>query len=477
MSSGRQPTIWMNVTTSAKWFRPAVGIVRVEKELRHNLAMLYPEGQFKCCIWTGDGFAELGATNEDLTLAEDLQKDDLPRQIISQESHYLLPILPKRRAVLSILQGFFSLSPIRLRPYIDRALRRCKPKIAKHMRGISVWLDRRRSRGAVEDSLLRPQILERGSDNPLVDSLSHPFSPGDVLISVGLDWDEGFYKSFYYLRTRENIKIVTCCYDLIPVLYPQYCVGEVAALFTSYFLDVAEGSDLVLCISRQTQKDLLEMLDRTGGRRVKTQVFYLGSNLPSNVGGVSTEVEGLITKPFILYVSSIERRKNHEVLYRAYHLLCKEGKRDQLPILVFVGMQGWGVGDLLKDIELDPMVKGLIVQLNHVNDAELLKLYETAMFCVYPSLYEGWGLPVAEALSFGKVVLSSNKASLPEVGGDLVAYLEPWDTSGWAEAIIRTATNEESRKQMEAVIRERHVSRKWSDSARDVYTGIGELLK
>ena len=70
-------------------------------------------------------------------------------------------------------------------------------------------------------------------------------------------------------------------------------------------------------------------------------------------------------------------------------------------------MPGWGVGDLLKDIELDPLTKGMIVQLNHVNDAELLRLYESSMFCVFPSLYEGWGLPVGEALSLGKAVLCS----------------------------------------------------------------------
>lgn len=477
MPSGQQPTIWMNVTTSENWVRPAVGIVRVERELRDNLAKLYPVGQFKFCIWTGEGFAEWGTINDALTTPEEIKKINVPSKITLQGSDYLLPILSKRRAVLSIVQGLFSLSPIKFRPFIDRILRRSKPKFAKYIRVISVWLARSRDRGEFNDSHL-PSRLAKSSQNKLVvNKISHPFSPGDVLISLGSDWSEGFYKSFYYFRTRENIRIVTCCYDLIPVLYPQYCLPEVATLFTSYLLDVAEGSDLMLCISRQTQNDLLEMLDRTGGRRVRTQMFHLGNNPPSNVGGVSTQVEGLINKPFILYVSSIERRKNHEVLYRAYHLLCEQGKRDQLPMLVFVGMQGWGVSDLLKDIELDPLIKGLIIQLNHVNDAELLKLYETAMFCVYPSLYEGWGLPVAEALSFGKVVLCSNKGSLPEVGGDLVTYLDPWDTSGWAEAIMRTVTNEELRWEREELVRDRYVSRKWSDSAHDIHVGIGELLK
>jgi glycosyltransferase involved in cell wall biosynthesis len=464
--SERQPTIWINVTTSANWHRSAVGIVRVERELRDNLRKLYPVGQFKECIWTGDGFSVFAAGAGEAKAGSNIEVLELPAAL---PVSYLFPVLPKRQAVIAIAQGAMSLVPDRLRPALDRLMRRCKAPVVQAMNYLAV----RRYRKQAKIVASEPHTMGSKADKDLV--FSHPFQAGDVLISVGLDWSWTFYKDFYYLRTREKVKIVTCCYDLIPVLYPQYCVGEVASMFTSYFLDIAEGSDMVLCISKQSEQDLLEMLDRTGGRKVKTHVFPLGDNVPSGGGSVSSEVEDVASEPFILFVSSIERRKNHEVLYRAYHLLCQEGKRVQLPKLVFVGMPGWGVGDLLKDIELDPLTKGMIIQLNHVNDAELLKLYQSSLFCVFPSLYEGWGLPVGEAMSLGKAVLSSNRGSLPEVGGDLVCYVDPWSPRAWADEIYRMATDEVWRTEWEQKVKTQYQARTWADAVITVKNAIQSI--
>ena len=474
MSMEHHPTIWINVTTSANWHRPAVGIVRVERELRDNLRKLYPVGQFKECIWTGNGFAEIETSSFDAPSSDQTAGDIQFRSMETGEPMYLLPVLPKRQAIISIAQGALSLAPARLRPMLDRTIRGCRVPIVKAINAMALRRARKRARlnqiAQPASILVAPDTLESQYAN-----LTHPFNTGDVLISVGLDWSYPFYKFFYFLRTREQMKIVTCCYDLIPVLYPQYCVGEVAALFTSYFLDIADGSDLVLCISKQTEKDLLEMIDRTGGRRVKTRVFPLGDNVPSGGGEISLAVEELASQPFILFVSSIERRKNHEVLYRAYHLLCKEGKRSQLPKLVFVGMPGWGVGDLLKDIELDPLTKGMIVQLNHVNDAELLRLYESSMFCVFPSLYEGWGLPVGEALSLGKAVLCSDRGSLPEVGGDLVRYCDPWNVRTWADEIFRMVADDAWRLGCEEKVKAHYKVKAWLDGAISVSVALDAL--
>jgi glycosyltransferase involved in cell wall biosynthesis len=467
----RQPTIWINVTTSANWHRSAVGIVRVERELRDNLRKLYPVGQFKECIWTGGGFSEFTAGAGD-TAAGEAKTDTVieAHKPPAAPPSYLFPVLPKRQALIAIAQGVISLVPDRLRPALDRLMRRSKAQVVKAMN----YLTARSSRKQAKIVASGPQAKGNKANKGLV--FSHPFQPGDVLISLGLDWSWTFYKDFYYLRTRDKVKIVTCCYDLIPVLYPQYCVGEVANLFTSYFLDVAEGSDLVLCISKQSEKDLLEMLDRTGGRKVKTHVFPLGDNVPSGGGEISREIEDVASQPFVLFVSSIERRKNHEVLYRAYHLLCKEGKRAQLPKLVFVGMPGWGVGDLLKDIELDPLTKGMIVQLNHVNDAELMRLYQSSLFCVFPSLYEGWGLPVGEALSLGKAVLCSDRGSLPEVGGVLVRYVDPWSSRAWADEIFRLATDDAWRLEWELKAKTQYDLRSWEGGAQSVKDAIDSVL-
>lgn len=90
----------------------------------------------------------------------------------------------------------------------------------------------------------------------------------------------------------------------------------------------------------------------------------------------------------------------------------------------------------MADLRLDPRILPYIRILNHVTDADLVHLYRNAYFTVYPSLYEGWGLPVAESLAYGKFCLASNSASIPEVGGNLIEYLDPWDVPKWAERLL-----------------------------------------
>jgi glycosyltransferase involved in cell wall biosynthesis len=464
-------TIWMNVTTSAFWQRPPVGIVRVERSLSAELEKLYGS-KFRQCIWQGQQFVAWSSE------AEKKANQDAPLTISqgdSQKGEADLPavfaILPKRQALKALAQSLFSLMPSRLQPVTNRLLHAIKPRYAR-------WLDSYKQKKQIAMSRQLVKTIPVGpSERPDErDPMGEIFSPGDILISVGLDWDYPYYKEFYKLRQSSKIKIVTCCYDLIPVLYPQYCVNDVASLFTSYFLDVADGSDLVLCISRQSEKDLNDMLDQTGGARPPTWVFPLGDNVPQADGhGVSTNIEDLCKEPFILYVSTIERRKNHEILYRAYHLLCAAGHKEKLPKLVFVGMQGWGVGDLMKDIELDPLVANSILRLNHVTDTELKALYEASMFCVFPSLYEGWGLPVGEALAMGKVVLASDRGSLPEVGGELVKYIDPWSAQAWAQAILEMVEDNHERQNWQKNVQENYQIRTWQSAARSVQTAIEKL--
>ena len=464
-------TIWMNVTTSAHWQRPPVGIVRVERSLNAELAKLYGT-TFRQCIWQGQQFVAWTPDTEKNAQQHALQTtSQVVMQKVESDLPAVFPILPKRQALKSLAQCLLSLMPGRLQPVTNRLLHALKPRF---VRWLEWYVQKKRTAMSRElRNTLHSAFSKRHKEHGAKDEI---FAPGDILISVGLDWDHPYYKEFYKLRQSNKIKIVSCCYDLIPVLYPQYCVSDVAEHFKSYFLDVADGSDLVLCISRQSEKDLNNMLYQTGGARPPTWVFPLGDNVPQSDGnGVSSSIQDLCQQPFILYVSTVERRKNHEILYRAYHLLCATGHKEKLPRLVFVGMQGWGVGDLMKDIELDPLVANCILRLNHVTDTELKALYEASMFCVFPSLYEGWGLPVGEALAMGKVVLASDRGSLPEVGGELVKYIDPWSAQAWAQAILEMIEDTEGRRNWEKNVEENYDIRTWQSAARSVQTAIEKL--
>ena len=422
----RMPTIWMNVTTSVNWTRPAVGIVRVEQELARALAKLYG-GELRLCIFSGGKFHPYNPQG-----SESARKT----------AGVLLataPISPKR----TILPRSTTFDPV-------------LGKKSRH-------------------SEFTPVATAQKNE---IEIAVQDIAYGDVILSVGLDWDYSYVNIFRDLKVKNGIKVVTCCYDLIPAIFPQYCAGDVAPRFKHYFSKLAWSSSTVLCISKQSRDDFRDMMHRVGAPEVETLVIPLGDNL-SGGDAVAEDMSDAVLKaferPFILFVSTIERRKNHEVLYRAYRLLAQEGHGKRLPRLVFVGMPGWGVGDLLKDIELDPLTRGLIVQLNHVTDAELGYLYEKAQFCVYPSLYEGWGLPVGEALARGKVVVASGEGSIPEVGGDLVTYLDPWNPRAWADEILALVDHPERLAARARAVREGYRVRTWRDTAEVVKSALDIL--
>ncbi|HEN3572652.1 TPA: glycosyltransferase, partial [Yersinia enterocolitica] len=174
--------------------------------------------------------------------------------------------------------------------------------------------------------------------------------------------------------------------------------------------------------------------------------------------------------------STIERRKNHETLYKAYINLIEE-KCENLPILVFVGMPGWGVHDFLQDIALDPRIKDKIKIFNNIEDSMLSLLYRNSLFSVYPSLYEGWGLPVSESLAYGKFCLASNAASIPEAGGDFIEYISPWDVVGWTEALKKYIYNKELLLDKEYSIKNYYKVNSWSISAETIFEQVKAINK
>lgn len=223
--------------------------------------------------------------------------------------------------------------------------------------------------------------------------------------------------------------------------------------------------------------DFLAYCKQNGYPFTDSTVIRLGDSIPEAGIVENRQVADVLEKKFILFVSTIERRKNHEVLYRAYHLLCAANKGENLPLLVFVGMLGWGIRDLMSDIDLDPLTRGKIRILNSVSDGELSALYRHCLFTVYPSLYEGWGLPVAEALSLGKVVITTPRGSLPEIGGDLVDYADPWNPAAWGTLIEKYFRQPELVGEKEKFIKNRYVRSQWRDTARQVSEAADELIR
>jgi glycosyltransferase involved in cell wall biosynthesis len=298
------------------------------------------------------------------------------------------------------------------------------------------------------------------------------FQPGDWLMSVGLDWGHGMVDALLRLRLEGDVRIASMCHDVIPFIYPQYCHRATVRDFPPYFLKLAAASELMFCVSENTKRDAGRVLRDAGAPVPRMEVIRLGDNLPSAGGTVRPEIQELCRRKFMLCVSTLERRKNHRVLYHALRLIKEALPEDAVPLLVLAGKPGWGVTDLMSDIALDPVTQGHIQLVHGASDAELSELYQHAACCLFPSYYEGWGLPVAEALAHGKVVLASNSSSIPEIGGDLITYLDPLNPREWARAMEEQMTNPDARAAREAVVRSVYRPHMWSATAAQVAAAL-----
>lgn len=293
---------------------------------------------------------------------------------------------------------------------------------------------------------------------------------GDTYITAGLDWDSKDFGQIYSLKARHGFRVIGFCYDMIPFYLPHLCVGDVAAYFAKHFTELSWCADGVVCISQASKNDFLGFVKDSGCRLPELDVVRLGSSIQprkSREHAISRNVVRVLQDRFILYVSTIERRKSHETLYRAYVTLLEAGITD-LPRLVFVGMKGWGVDDFLRDIDLDPRSKKYISILTDVDDGELDLLYRNCLFTVFPSLYEGWGLPIAESLTYAKYCIASNRASIPEIAPRVLSGIDPWDINAWAREIYSLSHDPTKLASLEEDIRQSFRPDTWSQFGEDV---------
>ncbi|QWD44517.1 glycosyltransferase family 4 protein [Polynucleobacter paneuropaeus] len=193
-------------------------------------------------------------------------------------------------------------------------------------------------------------------------------------------------------------------------------------------------ADCVICVSTSTYNDLICEFPNANK---KSSVILNGVNLTSP-STLATDVlrEFEASDKYILFVGTLEPRKNLERLLEAYALVPMD-LRNKTP-LVLAGGDGWGIGrnkltDLIDRLGISKNVK----LLGRVTDNELVELYRGALFLAMPSLYEGFGLPLIEAMKFGVPSLTSCVSSMPEIAGEGAVYVDPYDVESISDGLIR----------------------------------------
>lgn len=264
-------------------------------------------------------------------------------------------------------------------------------------------------------------------------------------------------------------KTVTTVHDFSFILHRNFHPKERIEYFEKYFFKNIVKSDMLITGSEYSKQEILERLDF---KEHKIKVIYHGINHAIFKQYKDTELNFDIPKKFILSVGSIEPRKNLLGLLKAYNLLESNLKSEYK--LVLVGFKGWQNSEIMQLIDKN---RENINYLGFISDEELAKVYNLASCFVFPSFYEGFGLPPLEAMACGAPVVSSNLTSMPEICSDAAVYCNPYDIDDIAKKIELVLKNNTLREEMIEKGLKRALEFTWKKSADDHAKVFKEVLE
>lgn len=240
----------------------------------------------------------------------------------------------------------------------------------------------------------------------------------------------------FYPFFRKNVKIIQIVPDIIAWHYPKFFPFINSLTFKLFGLFFKNFPALYIVHSEFTKRDLIKSW---GISESKIEVVPLGSFIKP------MEPRENFDGDKILYVGTIEPRKGVDKLLDAFEIVIKEIPEAKLTIC---GRIGWKVKNLIKRLNELITKNENVKYLGYVSDDELKKLFREVDVCVYPSFYEGFGLPPLEAMACGCPVIASNTSSLPEVVGDAGILVNPNDVNEMARAIIRVLNDYNLKREM-----------------------------
>lgn len=306
-----------------------------------------------------------------------------------------------------------------------------------------------------------------------------PFETGDILLVMGAPW---VYPDYFYsvaeVKRRYGIRYMQISYDMIPSYLPEHCDTPLVLAFNYAVAGMLHYAEHVFAISQYSAGDFTKLAQRCGVPATPVSVIPMGGTLDYNETAqdraalLSRSVDRSLDSffrthrltEFVLCVGTVESRKNHAYLYHVWKRLI-EVHGDATPKLVLVGRYGWHIESFQRYLKISNNLGGRVVHLSGVSDRELQALYQRALFTVFPSFYEGWGLPVGESLYYGKVPVTSSTTSLPEVGLDFAVYVDPFNVDDGFRAIDELVSDRPKLQALEQRIRDEYQPLSWKEAA------------
>lgn len=284
----------------------------------------------------------------------------------------------------------------------------------------------------------------------------------DLLHSVDMD---------YPIAT--NLPWVVTIHDLGPVTHPEFFSNARPWLYRSLLKQMCKRADAIVCVSETTAQAVRENAPAPLGDRLKVvpegveEQFFSTAN-QNSLASLSLPID----TPFFLFSGSLNPRKN---LVRAIRAFAKAA--DHIPHhIVIAGSGGWEKDELLAEIASSPIAHR-IHQLGYVSDEQLHALYARAEGYIYISLFEGFGLPILEAMASQCPVITSNLSSMPEIAGDAALLVNPYDVDEIASAIVTLANDKALTQRLKTAGAARALDFTWQKCAERMADIYEEVLR
>ena len=430
----------MNVTTSFHWTGAPVGISRVEFEISRYLTgnHFYDSGTDLVSLEKSQLLTKIQSDDSESNFAENFPlkiRERAPKIVppLNRADYFFANQLQSSRK-FRLVKGLGLIASIfyGMNPYIDQLFHVLARQGARFYKGGSrIKSLRKPFRKIYGSSMQSNKKTEYFAD---IQTRLHPFDAGDVIFTAGLDWDSLVIDKLVELKIKTGIKIVSVIQDLIPINNPEYLANKRHAdRLLQHFTQLIIHSDLIITGSKTVERDILHFASELGDFSVNTKVInwapFDTAAMPIPPARVSMDLE---SHSFLLCVGTFEIRKNYGILLDVINLAS--ASEVKLPKIIIVGRVGWGSNDIYQRIKSEASLKDSIVHLQNVSDGQLAWLYANCKALLSPSFDEGFGLPVVEALAYGKPLVLSDIAIYRELFPGS-RFASPYNAGEWLTAL------------------------------------------
>jgi len=281
-------------------------------------------------------------------------------------------------------------------------------------------------------------------------------------LAASRDCDVFLSTNSYLTAWFTRVPTVVVVHDMVPWMPEMQPQRRAALIERATIRPALRRAAAALCVSESTERDLVRLFPTARG---KTAVVHHGVRLDAEPDLAQARARLRLPEDFVLATGTLEPRKNLSRLIRAHAQL------PDAPQLLLAGPAGW---------ELDRALDGVndnMRLLGYVSDDDLVALYRLCTVFAYPSLYEGFGLPLAEAMRCGAACVASNASSLPEVGGDAVVYVDPLSVDSIRDALAGLLGDDGQRAELGRRAHERSLRFSWERTARETVQLLEQAVR